>query len=171
MAEYRIEFLGPHHDRQGFSCGVSSLDLYLQKQARQDVSKGVAAAFVVTPDGATIAGFYTLSATELKLRDLPDDFVKKLPRYPSVPATLLGRLAVSTDFRGKGLGESLLIDAMRRVLVITSNVASAAIVVDAKDDSARKFYLQYDFVPLPDQQNRLVFRVKKIAAQFGLSEP
>jgi predicted GNAT family N-acyltransferase len=169
MSEFKIELLGSQHVRAAFSCGVQALYRYLQKQARQDVSKGVTAAFVITPDGATIAGYYTLSATELRLRDLPDEFVKKLPRYPSVPATLLGRLAVSTEFRGQGLGESLLIDAMRRVLMTTSNVASIAIVVDAKDESARQFYLQYDFVPLPNQQNRLVFRVKKIAKQFGVS--
>ena len=168
MADYRIERLGSPHARAAFSCGVPALDRYLQEQARQDVSKGVAAAFVITPDGVKIAGYYTLSAMELKLSELPDEFVKKLPRYPSVPATLLGRLAVSTEFRGQGLGESLLIDAMRRVVRTTSDVASAAMVVDAIDDSARQFYLRYDFVPLPDQQNRLVFRVKKIAKQFGV---
>lgn len=170
MAEYRVEALGDKHRREEFTCGVAALDRYLQKQARQDVSKGVAATFVITPDGATIAGFYSLSATELKLRDLPDEFVKKLPRYPSMPATLLGRLAVSTEFRGQGLGESLLIDAMRRVLRTTSDVASTAIVVDAKDDSARQFYLRHDFVPLPDQQSRLVFRLKKIAKLLGVSD-
>jgi predicted GNAT family N-acyltransferase len=170
LAEYRVEALGDKHRREEFTCGVAALDRYLQKQARQDVSKGVAATFVITPDGATIAGFYSLSATELKLRDLPDEFVKKLPRYPSMPATLLGRLAVSTEFRGQGLGESLLIDAMRRVLRTTSDVASTAIVVDAKDDSARQFYLRHDFVPLPDQQSRLVFRLKKIAKLLGVSD-
>lgn len=168
MPEHRIEALSDNHRRDEFTCGVLALDRYLQKQARRDISKGVSAAFVLTPDGATISGFYTLSATELKLRDLPDEFVKKLPRYPSVPATLLGRLAVSTDFRRQGLGETLLIDAMRRVLISTRSVASAAIVVDAKDESARQFYLQYDFVSLPDQPNRLIFRVKKIAKQLGV---
>jgi predicted GNAT family N-acyltransferase len=170
MTEFKIEAIGSQHLRAAFSCGVPALDRYLQKQARQDVSKGVAAVFVITPDGATIAGFYTLSSAELQLRDLPDEFVKKLPRYPSVPATLLGRLAVSTQFRGRGLGEVLLIDAMRRVLIATSNVASSAIVVDAKDEAARQFYLRYDFVPLPEQPNRLIFRVKKIAKQFGESD-
>lgn len=169
MADHRIERLGPQHHREEFSSGVPALDRYLQKQARQDVSKGVTAAFVITPDGATIAGFYTLSATELRLRDLPGEFTTKLPRYPSVPATLLGRLAVSTDFRGQGLGEYLLIDAMKRVLMTTNNVASAVIVVDAKNESARQFYTQYDFIPLPLQQNRLFFPVKKIAKQFGMS--
>jgi GNAT superfamily N-acetyltransferase len=167
MTEFKVEPLGPRHNRNAFSCGVPALDRYLQKQARQDVSKGVAAAFVITADGATIAGFYTLSSSLINLRDLPDDFVRTLPRYPDVPATLLGRLAVASGFRGQGLGESLLIDAMRRVLRTTRDVATTAIVVDAKDDSALQFYLRHDFVPLPDQQSRLVFRLKKIAKCFG----
>jgi len=169
LSEYHVEPLSDKHQREEFSCGVQPLDRYLQKQARQDASKGVSAAFVITPDGATIAGFYTLSSTELKLRDLPDDFAKKLPRYPSVPAALLGRLAVSTKFRRQGLGEVLLIDAMRRVLSTTRDIASTAIVVDAKDESVRQFYMQYDFVPLPLHPNRLFFPVKKIAKQFGVS--
>jgi GNAT superfamily N-acetyltransferase len=169
MTEFKVEPLGPRHNRNAFSCGVPAFDRYLQKQARQDVSKGVTAAFVITPDGATIAGFYTLSATLLNLSDLPDDFVRKLPRYPSVPATLLGRLAVSTEFRGHGFGEFLLIDAMRRVLFTTLHIASAAIVVDAKYESARQFYIRYDFIPLPLEQNKLFFPVKKIAKQFGVS--
>ncbi len=167
MTEFRFETLGDRHRREEFSCGVVALDRYLQKQARQDVSKRVAANFVVTPDGATIAGFYTLSATLLNLCDLPDDFARTLPRYPSVPATLLGRLAVSTEFRGQGLGEALLINALKRVLGTTRDVASAAVVVDAKDDSARRFYLLYDFIPLSLEQNKLYFPVKKIAKQFG----
>jgi len=170
LPDYRVEALSDKHRREEFSCGIVALDRYLHNQARQDVSKGVAAAFVLTSDSATIAGFYTLSATVLNLRDLPDDFARRLPRYPSVPATLLGRLAVSTEYRGKGLGESLLIDAMKRVLMTTHDVASAAIVVDAKDELARQFYVQYDFIPLPSQEDRLFFPVKKIAKQFGVSD-
>jgi len=171
LTEFRFETLSDKHRREEFSCGVVVLDRYLQKQARQDVSKRVAANFVVTPDGATIAGFYTLSATLLILRDLPDDFARTLPLYPSVPGTLLGRLAVSSQFRGQGLGEALLIDALKRVLMTTRHVASAAVVVDAKGESARRFYLLYDFIPLPLEQNKLYLPVKKIAKQFGLSEP
>ena len=124
---YRIEPLGEQHNRAAFSCGVEALDRYLQRQAGQDISKHVAAAFVITPDGETITGFYTLSAHVVSLGDLPDNVAKKLPRYPNVPATLLGRLAVSTDFRGEGIGELLLLDAFKRVLVNAREVASAAL--------------------------------------------
>jgi ribosomal protein S18 acetylase RimI-like enzyme len=132
----------------------------LYRQAGQDVSKHVAAAFVVTPDGETIAGFYTLSAHVINLGDLPDSIAKRLPRYPNVPATLLGRIAVSVDFRGRGIGELLLLDAFRRVLANTQEVGSAVLVVDAKDERAREFYLRHDFIPLPSQPNRFFYSVK-----------
>jgi ribosomal protein S18 acetylase RimI-like enzyme len=165
--QYRTEPLSAKHNRASFSCGVAALDNYLKKQASQDVSKRVAAAFVITPDGETIAGFYTLSAHVVSLSDLPANVAKKLPRYPAVPATLLGRLAVSNDFRGRGIGELLLLDAFRRTLANTREVASAVVVVDAKDDRAREFYLRHDFIPLPAQPNRLFYPVKTIEKLFG----
>ncbi|PYU82992.1 MAG: GNAT family N-acetyltransferase [Acidobacteria bacterium] len=164
--QYRIEPLADKHNRAAFSCGVEALDRYLQRQAGQDVTKHVAVAFVITPDGETIAGFYTLSAHVLNLGDLLDNVAKKLPRYPNVPATLLGRLAVSIDFRGRGIGELLLLDAFKRVLANTQEVGSAVLVVDAKDERAREFYLRHDFIPLPSQPNRFFYTVKTIEKLF-----
>lgn len=164
----RIEPLGDKHDRAAFSCGAEPLDRYLQKQAGQDVSKRVAAAFVITPDGTTIAGFYTLSAHLVNLADLPGSVAKRLPRYPNVPATLLGRLAVSENFRSQGIGELLLLDALKRALGNTDEVASAVVVVDAKDESARRIYLRHDFMPLPTQPNRLFYPMKTIEILFPL---
>lgn len=164
--EYRIEPLGSRHHRAAFSCGVDALDRYLQRQAGQDVSKRVAAVFVLTPDGETIAGYYTLSAHVVNLPDLPENVARKLPRYPSVPATLLGRLAVSTNFRGQGIGELLLLDAFRRVLATVREIASALVVVDAKDENARNSYLHHDFLPLPSQPNRLFYPVKDLEKLF-----
>jgi ribosomal protein S18 acetylase RimI-like enzyme len=158
--QYRIEPLSDKHNRAGFSCGVEALDRYLQKQAGQDVSRCVAAAFVITADGTTIGGFYTLSAHLVNLADLPESVAKKLPRYPNVPATLLGRLAVSEDFRSQGIGELLLLDALKRAFGNTREVASAVVVVDAKDERARGFYLRHDFMPLPTQPNRLFYPMK-----------
>jgi ribosomal protein S18 acetylase RimI-like enzyme len=164
--QYRIEPLGDKHDRAAFSCGVEALDRYLQKQAGQDVSRRVAAAFIITPGGTTIAGFYTLSAHLVNLADLPESVAERLPRYPNVPATLLGRLAVSGNFRGRGIGELLLLDALQRALGNTREVVSAVVVVDAKDESARGFYLRHDFMPLPAQPNRLFYPMKTIEKLF-----
>jgi predicted GNAT family N-acyltransferase len=169
MAEFRVEPLNPRHNRNAFSCGTSALDRYLQKQASQDVSKHVAATFVITPDGATIAGFYSLSSHSIPLADLPLEFGKKLPRYPRVPATLLGRLAVSSAFQGQGVGKLLLANALGRVLATTSIVASAVVVVDAKDDALLKFYIHHGFIPLATPPNRLIYPVKSIPALAGIS--
>lgn len=164
--EFRFEPLGRKHNRAAFSCGVAALDRYLQRQAGQDVAKRVAAVFVLTPDGETIAGYYGLSAHVVSLGELPAEVAKKLPRYPNVPATLLGRLAVSTQFRRQGIGELLLLDALHRVLASTREIASAMVVVDAKDENARAFYLRHGFIPLPSQPNRLFYPVKTIEKLF-----
>jgi len=110
--DFRVEPLGRAHDRAAFSCGIEPLDNYLQKQAGQDVAKRVAVCFVLTPDGKTVAGYYTLSQYSVDLVKLPEEIAKKLPKYPEVPTTLLGRLAVSQTFRGQKLGEFLLMDAL-----------------------------------------------------------
>lgn len=164
---FQIEPLSDHHDRAAFSCGVEPLDFYLHKLAGQNLKKRVAAVFVATSNSKTIAGFYTLSAHTLNLHELPTDVAKKLPRYPHVPATLLGRLAVDRSFRGQHLGELLLIDALKRALRGAKHVASAAVVVDAKDDLACAFYKRYDFAPLPSQPNRLFYLMNTIAQLFG----
>lgn len=163
---YEIESLQDRHERTAFHSSVAALDNYLQKQAGQDVKKRVAAVFVATPDSKTIAGFYTLSAHTFDLGDLPADIAKKLPRYSLLPATLLGRLAVSTNFRGMGVGEILLMDALKRALDATRQVASMAVVVDAKDDQAAAFYRRYDFLPLPSHPRRLFLLMKSIPRLF-----
>lgn len=165
--QYRIEPLGDKHDRAAFSCGVEALDRYLQKQAGQDVSRRVAAAFVITADGRTIAGFYTLSAHLVNLDDLPESVAKRLPRYTNVPATLLGRLAVSENFRGQGIGELLLLDALKRALGNTREIVSAAVVIDARDERARRFHLHHDFIPLTTPPNRLFYPMKTIEKLFS----
>ena len=88
----RVEVLGSQHDRSEFESGVGPLDKYFQTQARQDARKRIAAPFVlILPDGSVV-GYYTLSSTAVKLPELPETIVRKLPRYPLIPATLLGRL-------------------------------------------------------------------------------
>lgn len=161
-----IEPLGGKHDRAAFVCGTPALDRYLQQQARQDQHKRVAVVFVLTPDGATIAGYYTLSQFAVELVDLPPEIAKKLPKYRLVPATLLGRLAVSARFRGEGWGEHLLMDALYRTLRSSQEVAAAAIVVDAKDDRAVAFYRKYGFLALPQIEHRLFLPMKTVERMF-----
>lgn len=126
----------------------------------------MAAPFVlVLPDGA-IGGYYTLSATGVKLTEFPVEVACKLPRYPIVPATLLGRLAVDRNSRGQGYGRFLLADALFRA--VRCEIASFAVVVDAKDDAARRFYERESFLPFPDQHLRLFRPMTDIAKLFDL---
>jgi ribosomal protein S18 acetylase RimI-like enzyme len=162
-----IEPLGAKHDRAAFSCGNDDLESYLCKQAGQDLRKRAAVPFVITPDHKTIAGFYTLSQYGLDLGEIPAEVVKKLPKYPMVSVTLLGRLAVSTEFRGRGLGERLLMDALYRSLASSKQVASAAVVVDAKDASAARFYKKYGFIELPRVPRRLFLPMGTVEGLFG----
>ena len=164
--EFHIEPLGPHHDRAGFLCGVEALDNYLKKQARQDVKKRVAAVFVLTPDGKTVGGYYSLSQFSVDLGMLPQDIAKRLPRYPVMPATLIGRLAVNTAFRGQGLGELLLLDALHRSLTLSQQIASAAVIVDAKDERAMSFYRKYGFLELPSIASRLFLPMATVEQLF-----
>ena len=162
-----IEPLGARHDRAAFSCGNQQLDSYLQRQAGQDLKKRAAVPFVITPDHKTIAGFYTLSQYAVDLGELPEDIGKKMPRYPMVSATLLGRLAVSERFRRQGLGERLLMDALNRALQSSKQIASAAVVVDAKGDQAVAFYRKYGFIDLPKIERRLFLPMGTIEQLFS----
>jgi len=164
-SKYRVEPLGPQHDRAGFRCGVAALDAYLQRQARQDVERRLAAVFVLTGDGTSIAGFYTLSAHAIVAADLPEEQARKLPRFP-LPVTLLGRMGVSERLQGQGLGELLLLHALERAWIGAQQVASWAVVVDAKA-GAREFYLKHDFVALPSQPDRLFLPMATVERLFG----
>jgi GNAT superfamily N-acetyltransferase len=156
------------HNRPAFSCKHEALNVYLKEKASQELQKRVAAVYVLTPDGKTIAGYYTLSQYTIEPGELPDEVAKRLrlPRYDKLPATLLGRLARSEQFKGAGLGEILLMGALEKALLHSRNIASLAVVVDAKDEKARNFYLSYGFIALPDLPNRLFMLMQTVEQLF-----
>ncbi|HEX4810854.1 MAG TPA: GNAT family N-acetyltransferase [Bryobacteraceae bacterium] len=165
-----IEPLSAKHDklRAAFSCGVEPLDRYLKQQARQDARRRVAAPYVLVSEDDRIAGYYTLSSDNFRADDLPPELVKqlKLPRYPVIGATLIGRLARDLSFRGWGVGELLLIDAVKIALAMSRKIASAAVVVDAKDDRAHRFYSEFGFIAFPETVNRLFLPMRTIEELF-----
>lgn len=164
----RVEPLNSSHDRACFCCGIAALDDYLHKRAKQDARNRVAAPFILSyGDEPTIVGYYTLSALSILLTDLPPSTAKKLPRYPNVPVTLLGRLALDARFHGRGLGEHLLMDALFRAHIHANEIASFAVVVDAINANASDFYQRYDFQPFPQRPNRLFLPMKTIAQIFN----
>jgi predicted GNAT family N-acyltransferase len=104
-----------------------------------------------------LAGFYTLTQDNIPSEDLPPELIKQLnlPRYERIGASLLGRLARDLTYKGKGVGELLLVDALKRSLAMSRQIASAAVVVDAKDEKAHKFYQDFGFIPFPESRKRL----------------
>ena len=153
-----ISALDGSHERSGFHCGVTSLDNYLHKQARQDMERRTSRVFVATTPANphTIVGYYTLSTLSIELDQLPDRIARKLPRHP-IRAALLGRLAVDHQARGHGAGRMLLVNAIQRTLAVNDQIAIYAMIVDAIDDQARSFYEQFGFSLLGSGGHRRLF--------------
>jgi ribosomal protein S18 acetylase RimI-like enzyme len=146
-APFLLAQLDVAHDRNTFRSDSEPLNRYLREQVTQDIRRRVAACFVALAD-RRIAGYYTLASASLLLSDLPASTSKKLPRYPTVPAVRMGRLAIDREFKGQGLGSALLADALDRAA--RSEIAAFALMVDAKDEVAADFYRHHGFITLPD---------------------
>ena len=164
-----MEPLGSHHDRRGCRCGNEDLDRYLRERVGQDERRRLAQAFVLVDPASptTILGYYTLSTAEIDLAALPEETRRKLPRYRAIPAALLGRLAVDDRQQGRGFGRFLLFDALERTLDAGERVGIWAVVVDAIDDEAVRFYRKHDFLPLPETPRRLFLELAYAARLLG----
>lgn len=157
-ARFVIEPLGKKHRRGDFSCGNGRIDAYFREVVSQDVKRKYATCFVareITTD--RVAGFYTLSSSNVPLNDVPEPLAKKLPRYPSVPAVLIGWPGRHSDYAGQGLGEALLFDAIKTVA--TSSIGAHAIFADAIDAEAACFYATFGFMPLIERPRTLYLPV------------
>ena len=152
---FRLEPLGAEHERSLFHCGEDALDRYFHSQVTQDIRRHIANCFVAV-EAVTIhvAAYYTISAASIPLVDLPPEETKRLPRYPTVPAVRIGRLAVDQRFQGRGLGGALLADAASRTL--KADAAAFTLLVDAKNDQAVAFYQRFGF-RVPASQPRTLF--------------
>lgn len=158
-----IEALNSTHDRSSFTCGIDALDSYLQKQANQDIKRRVSRIFVAThPDRPnSIMGYYSLSSLSIDLNHLPESLARKLPKHP-IPAALIGRLAVSKLAQGKGIGNMLLVDALKRTLAVSHDIAIYALVVDAINQEAELFYQSFGFTHLSIESSRLFLPLRSI---------
>lgn len=151
---FEIGLLGKE-DRSDFCCGSEPLDRYLETQASQDVRRRVSVCYAALEKATgRIAGYYTLSAADVPVSDLPPEVAGRLPRYPSVPAARIGRLAIDRRFQGRGLGGALLLNAAMRAL--RSEIAVFALVVDAKDNEAATFYRHHGFTPFVSNSLQLI---------------
>lgn len=147
-APFQLASLDAAHNRVAFHSDSEPLNRYLRENVTQDIRRRVAACFVALANGQRIAGYYTLASASLLLADLPASTGKRLPRYPTIPAVRMGRLAVDQEFKGQGLGGALLADSLDRAA--RSEIAASALMVDAKDETAAAFYLHHGFIALPD---------------------
>ena len=152
-APFSLALLDATHDRTTFRSDSEPLNHNLREQVTQDIRRRVAACFVAITDEQRIAGYYTLASASILLVDLPTNMSKKLPRYPTVPAVRMGRLAVDRAFKGQGLGGALLADALDRAA--RSEIAAFALFVDAKDKVATNFYQHHGFIALPNSPRSL----------------
>jgi len=162
---FHLEALSDAHDRSSFACGEEALDRYLKTQATQDIRRRIASCFVaVEVASGDIAAYYTIAAAGIPTTDLAPEVIKRLPRYPSLPAVRIGRLAVDLKFHGRGLGGSLLADAIRRTILAPPAVFT--LLVDAKDERAAAFYRHFGFLPLVSQP-RMLFLPVATAEKLG----
>jgi ribosomal protein S18 acetylase RimI-like enzyme len=166
---YRIEPLGKQHDRAAFTCGAEPLDRYFQTQVTQDVRRRLAKCQVaVDVASGSVVGFYTLGAISLALGELPEGLTKGLPRYPVIPAVLMGRLAVATSAQGQNLGAALVAHAVESVA--NSTIGAFAMVVDAKDEAAQRFYEHHGFSGIIGHPLRLVLPLATAMQALKLSD-
>lgn len=128
-----------------FSCGNEELDKYLKEFARQNHKKDISKSFVAMFEERVI-GYYTLSMSMVEFVEIPEEHKKGIPKYPS-PVAKIGRLAIDTQFQGKKIGTALLIDALKKIMEASKIVAAHAVVVDAKNDLAKRFYEGFGFIP------------------------
>ncbi len=154
--DFIITPLGKQHDRKSFDCSEPSLNQYLHRYASQDIKRRVNRVFVASPPDAPqqVIGYYSLSAGSLNAADLPEEFRRRLPRYP-VPVVLLGRLPVAESHQSKGLGSILVADSLQRIARASQVMAVYAVVVDALNHRVAEFYRQFGFIPLPSQPLKL----------------
>ncbi len=162
---FTFEALNSAHDRAGFSCGVPALDRYFRELVTQDIRRRVTNCFVALDHAGKVAGYYTFAATSLPLPELTPEQAKRLPRYSSFPACLIGRLAVDQQFRGRGLGSSLIVDAITRTM--RAEPAIFALIVDAKDEMALGFYEHLGFYRFASRPMTLYLPIAEAARRLG----
>ena len=155
------------HYRTGFDCGVPELTAFLKATTRQHGTKGISRTFVLTDGTPDICGFFTLTLCEVIAGQLPADSSRTLPLH-GLPAVRLARLAVSRKHQGKGFGELLLADAVRRTALIADQAGVIGLFVDAKDETAQRFYLRYGFQVLPEHPLQLFLPIGTIRSAEGL---
>jgi len=167
LSSSAIVRLAKQHDRTAFRCGIEALDRYLHRQAGQDSRRDVAAVYVLEgDDGNEIKGYYTLSAYGVQSDAFPPELQKHSPRYGVLPAYLLGRLTVDQRYQGQGVGQALLVSALKHCVQHSQSIAAMVVVVDAINAEAARFYRHFNFQPFPETPDKLFITMKLLTKLF-----
>ncbi len=150
--------LEAHHYLEGFDCGKQALTDWLLRHARHAQGSGSARTFVVC-DGQRMAGYFSLTVGQVDTSEVPERVRRGMGQYP-IPVVLLARLAVDTDYQGKGVGAGMLQDAIRRTLLISEQAGIRALLTHPIDTQADAFYRKFGFEPTPEQENQLILLLK-----------
>ena len=160
-----IQILSADQNREKFNCGKAALNKYIQSSVDRDIKNRLTRCYVLTfGKSKQVSGFYTLSNHAVKIAQLPKKYGRRIPPGYLVPTILLGRLAVDIEFKGRGLGEFLLVDSIRRSLSASEISNAFALVVQYKDDNAKSFYEKFGFIPFTDKYAMQLFLPLKTAA-------
>ena len=161
---WREEAIAKHHDRKNFDCGVTALNKYLDRFARQNHESGGAKTFVAVADNelTCVLGYYSISPGAIQFAPAPAKLTKKLARY-DVPVFRLGRLAVDLSAQGRGLGAGLLLAAGERAIAVADKVGGVALAIDAKDERAAGWYQRFGAMSILDDPLKLVLPLDVIA--------
>ena len=149
-------------NRDNFDCGNNHLNDFIKTKGSQYEKNNLARIFLAIENNNNFVGYYTISANSVKLTDIPQDISKKLPKHTNVSVLLLGKLAVNKIYQGQGLGAFLLMDALDRIMKMSSELGYFAVEVDAIDESAKNFYLKYGFESLLDDDKHMYITIKKL---------
>ena len=164
--EYLTVPLEATHKKSEFDCGNELLTSYFKNQANQDVKRLLSRCFVIIDNDNGVKGYYTISSSSINRDIIPENIKSKLPRsYTDIPVILLGRLARDNKHKGDGIGEMLLLDALKRCYDVSLNLGCMAVIVDPIDEKAKDIYLKYGFILLPDS-NRMFISMATVFKLF-----
>lgn len=167
LSKPSLEVLAKHHPRKEFICGIPALDNYIHTYAGQDMRRNIAVPYVWFDAGSdSLVGYYTLSSKTILLHELPEDLLRALPRYNSLPGILIGWLAVDKRYQNSGCGEILLLDALKRCYELTETIGAWAVIVDAINEKAKSFYLRYGFCKFKHCNDKLFIPMSVIRELF-----
>ena len=150
--------LDAHHRLEDFDCGKPALTDWLLRHARQAQGSGSARTFVVC-DGDRVAGYFSLTVGQIDTIEAPDRIRRGMGQYP-IPLVILARLAVDLDCQVKGIGFSMLQDAIHRTIAIADQAGIRALLTHPLDESAEAFYRRFGFESTPAHERQLILLLK-----------